>query len=318
MSESNKISVVIPAYNAAEFILESINSVLLQSVPVHEIIVVDDGSTDNTFALCNKLAKNEPTLKLISQQNQGVSSARNKGINCAEGNWVAFLDSDDIWLPKKIELQLNLLKYYPEIKMILTDELLFADDQIISQSVYLNTSFASQLPTQPGPIDKIMTFLLTESFVSTSSVLVNKKLLVKSGLFNTNISICEDRELWIKLANNAKVGLVPEVLVRKRQFHGNNLSSLPQIKWAKTLFKLLSELEADVNQKLISENSKPKKIFANNYFILANIFWYNDDLKMAEKAFKKSFTRGKITSIYKLILCLLGANFITLLRRLKT
>ena len=112
------ISVVIPAYNSAVFLPDCINSIRQQSVPLHEIIVVDDGSSDNTGAVVKTLGGN---IIYIKQENQGPAAARNHGIQQATGDWIAFLDADDQWIPNKIELQLNCLGKHPELQLIAGD-----------------------------------------------------------------------------------------------------------------------------------------------------------------------------------------------------
>ncbi|MHC5139531.1 MAG: glycosyltransferase family 2 protein, partial [Planctomycetota bacterium] len=106
MTETEKltISAVIPAYNAAKYIARSIDSVLAQTHPVDEIVIVDDGSTDNTAAIIKDYGDK---VRYIHQPNAGVSAARNTGIEAATGNWIAFLDADDEWLPEKIKRQVE-------------------------------------------------------------------------------------------------------------------------------------------------------------------------------------------------------------------
>jgi len=112
----SKVSVVIPTYNRAKLIVNAIESVLAQTHPVREIIVVDDGSTDNTAQVLERYLGAQPRLREIvryfSQPNQGQSVARNKGVKEASGEWIAFLDSDDQWRPEKLELQLSALRKF--------------------------------------------------------------------------------------------------------------------------------------------------------------------------------------------------------------
>ena len=119
-NHQNSISVVIPVFNRKQLIERSINSVINQTYPPDEIIVIDDGSIDGTYDL---IKKNYPQVILIHQENKGVSAARNVGITIAKGKWIAFLDSDDEWFPEKLEEQINYLKINNSYKICHTDEI---------------------------------------------------------------------------------------------------------------------------------------------------------------------------------------------------
>ena len=126
--ENPKISVIIPAYNARKFIGEAIESVLNQTFPAHEIIVVDDGSTDGTEEFVKNLFKDK--VRLIQQENKGMGAARNAGIQVATGNIFQFLDADDLLLPNKFEIQLDFWRRNPEFDIVYCDHLYFAGERI--------------------------------------------------------------------------------------------------------------------------------------------------------------------------------------------
>ena len=112
------ISVIIPAYNAQDFIQKALDSVLAQSYSHYEVLIVNDGSTDNTEALVKTY--HDPRVKLISQSNGGLSNARNTGIKNAKGNYLAFLDADDYWIAEKLEKQIEILRRHPEVSFCST------------------------------------------------------------------------------------------------------------------------------------------------------------------------------------------------------
>lgn len=130
--ENQKVSVIIPTYNLARYINETVDSVLGQTYKNYEIIIVDDGSTDNTK---EALSEYGGKITYIFQENQGVSAARNKGIKEAKGEYIAFLDADDLWLKDKLELQIGLMNSNPEVAMIFTDGESFNEEGLIKASL---------------------------------------------------------------------------------------------------------------------------------------------------------------------------------------
>jgi len=127
----NTVSVIIPSYNRAVYLERALHSVLGQTCPADEIIVVDDGSTDNTRKIITGLCQ---SIQYCYQDNKGVSAARNKGIQQANGQWLAFLDSDDEWLPAKLEKQLAVARQHPSNHIIHTDEIWIRNGKRVNQS----------------------------------------------------------------------------------------------------------------------------------------------------------------------------------------
>ena len=134
-SSRHEISVVIPTYNRSLFLPKALDSVYNQTYPAFEVIVVDDGSSDNTLP---KLSLHFPQVTWVSQSNHGVSHARNQGIQKARGEWIAFLDSDDIWHPQKLERQIDFLKKNPGLSMCHTDEEWIRNGQKVKTPSYLD------------------------------------------------------------------------------------------------------------------------------------------------------------------------------------
>jgi glycosyltransferase involved in cell wall biosynthesis len=128
-----KFSIIIPAYNRFDMVQKAINSVLLQTYPHYELIVVDDGSTDDTYKISNIF---KDKIKLIKQENLGVSAARNKGIEISSHEYIAFLDSDDIWLPEKLQEHVNFIQENPQIKIHQTAEKWIRNGRQVSPAKY--------------------------------------------------------------------------------------------------------------------------------------------------------------------------------------
>lgn len=205
-----KISVVIPAYNRVNTLARAIESVLNQTYPVEEIIVVDDGSTDAT----SEVAKVYPDVLLLRQKNMGVSSARNNGIMMASSEWIAFLDSDDTWHPEKIARQAALHKKKPKLKISYTDEQWIRDGKVMA----LPKKYAKNS-------GKIFEKSLSYCNIAPSSVLVHKSILEEAGLFDESLEVCEDYDLWLRILSNYEIGLVNEKLIIKYGGHDDQLSS---------------------------------------------------------------------------------------------
>jgi len=190
------VSVVIPAYNAAKYIGATINSVLTQNFPQYEIIVVNDGSLD-TPELERALRPYSAKIRYVQQKNGGPSNARNTGIRLAQGKYVAFLDSDDIWLPQHLANQVGFLQRDPSLGLVYANALQIEDDQAIA------LAFDRVAQCQPVIFDSLLREKCT---VNTSSAVVLRKAVLEAGLFDEQFKRCEDFDLWLRLAH-AGVGM---------------------------------------------------------------------------------------------------------------
>jgi len=205
-----RVTVVIPTYNRGPMVREAIESVLGQTYPSFELIVVDDGSTDDTMA---QLGKYRSRLRLFSQARKGVSAARNVGAGQARGSLLAFLDSDDLWRPTKLAFQTDFMELHPEIAVCQTEEVW------IRNGVRVNPRAIHRKPD--GDI-----FLpsLDLCLVSPSAVMMRRDLFMALGGFDEALPVCEDYDLWLRIAIDHQVALIPEPLVIKRGGHADQLS----------------------------------------------------------------------------------------------
>jgi glycosyltransferase involved in cell wall biosynthesis len=209
------VSVVIPAYNSEPFIAEAIESVLAQTVAAHEIIVVDDGSTDRTADVLQPFGSR---VRLLRQANQGPSAARNRGASVASGAWLAFIDADDTWLPTKLQRQLETASAQ-DVKMVYTDRFNVGDKGV--------------LPDVQSTIQRLyrgdvfLDLLLEGNHISLSSVIVDTALFRALGGFAEHIRSGEDWDLWIRLAEHHRIAVVDEPLLRYR-FHASMSSGAPR------------------------------------------------------------------------------------------
>ena len=206
----NNISVVIPNYNRSDLIGRAINSVLSQTLPAREVIVVDDGSTDSSREF---ISANYPDVTLLTQENKGVSSSRNRGIRQASGDWIALLDSDDEWQPEKLERQYDAWKAQPQYKIIHTNESWIRNGEPLRQ-LKKHQKFGGYIYSHCLPL----------CVMSPSSIIVHKDIFLQLGLFNENYPVCEDYDMWLRICASYPVLFLDEELIIKYGGHEDQLS----------------------------------------------------------------------------------------------
>jgi glycosyltransferase involved in cell wall biosynthesis len=207
------ISVIIPTYNRCWILKEAIDSVLSQKFTDFELIVVDDGSNDGTAAL---LSAYGAQITIFHQENRGVSAARNVGILIAKGKYIAFLDSDDIWMPEKLSCQVEFFQSDTQAGICQTDEIW------IRNNVRVNPKNRHKKPS-----GMIFEPSLQLCLVSPSAVMIKKSLFDEIGLFNEAFPACEDYDLWLRIALYHPIYLIDRRLVVKRGGHDDQLSRNP-------------------------------------------------------------------------------------------
>ena len=207
-----KISVIIPTYNRKKTLARAIQSVKNQSLSPFEILIIDDGSNDGTEGW---VKENFQNIKYIYQNNHGVSSARNIGIENAYGDWVAFLDSDDEWLPNKLYKQVKAIDSNPEVKFFHTNEIW------IRNGVRVN-----QMKKHKKYGGYIFEKCLDICRVSPSSVLIKKEVLDNIGVFDESLRVCEDYDLWLRITSKYPVVFLDEPLIYKYGGHADQLSKV--------------------------------------------------------------------------------------------
>jgi len=205
-----KVSVIIPTFNRFSLISRAIDSVLNQTIKPFEIIVVDDGSSDNTSTF---IKNNYKSVKLIKQNNLGVSKARNVGIKNSSGDWIALLDSDDEWEKNKLEVQIKSLSEYDYYSVCHTNEIW------IRNGIRVNQKKRHQ--KYGGDIfDKCLDICR----ISPSSIIFKKNIINEVGWFDEGLSICEDYDLWLRITANFKILFIDKPLVIKYGGHSDQLS----------------------------------------------------------------------------------------------
>jgi glycosyltransferase involved in cell wall biosynthesis len=207
------VAVVIPVRDRATMLADAIASVAAQTMGDHALVVVDDGSRDASAAVAAAaLASARLPGRVLRQPPRGVAAARNAGAAALDSRWVAFLDSDDLWLPRKLERQMAWLAAHPGYRLAQTEE------RWVDRGRHRNPRACHRKEERLFPRG------LERCLVSPSAVVIARDLWEGSGGFDVSFPVCEDYELWLRLALREPVGLVPETLVVKRGGHADQLS----------------------------------------------------------------------------------------------
>lgn len=233
MTAMSIVSVIIPTFNCADYLSDAVESVLAQTLNAHEIIVVDDGSTDPTQELVQKWGGR---VLYFRQPHSGVAAARNRGIEAATGEFIAFLDADDLWEPEKLARQLHFFQSEPGVAACFTNFVHFGPHgsrnafdsphsslsrlrkRKVGQAAYVisdPTLFLDQLPPSSIPC-------------LTSTLVVRRQCFEKVGRFDERLKVFEDAQMWSRLARYFTFGYIDEVLVRRRLRNESITASLPE------------------------------------------------------------------------------------------
>lgn len=223
MSSPGLVSVVMPAYNRAAYIREAIESILAQTAGRHEIIVIDDGSTDDTAAVARACG---PAVAVHSQPNQGIGAAINHGLRLATGEWLAFLDSDDLWTPSKTADQLAWLAAQPGVDLVFGHCEEFVSPEIPIGQISLGTRAGGSRPTQ-----------------TYCTLLARRETFMRIGGFDEKLVLGHFID-WLARAKALGLsdGMVPETVLRRR-IHGNNITMKRRADYADYLKVLKSHLD---------------------------------------------------------------------------
>ncbi len=199
------VSIVVPTYNCAAFLPSSIGSILAQTYDSYEIIVINDGSTDNTSEVLQPFMQKIRYIQL--EQNRGGAAARNIGIRSARGKYIAFFDADDLWLPEKLQTDIGYFNRYPDVSMVCSRHINMDE----------HGKVFDEAPGKQLPSGNVFSQLFSEqNFVITSSVTVRKEVFEAVGVFDEELVNCQDWDLWLRIAFHFKVAGINKPLVKYR------------------------------------------------------------------------------------------------------
>jgi GT2 family glycosyltransferase len=249
------ISVIVPVYNAERTILETIRAVQQQTFLDLELIVINDGSTDRSLELLNTV--NDPRLRVFSYPNGGVSVARNRGITHASGDFLAFLDHDDLWTPDKLELQLAALQQHPEAGVA------------YSWTYYMDEKGESFYPDNPVFFegDVYSQFLVDNFIASGSNCLIRKQAVESVGEFDPSLPGCDDWDYWLRLARHWYFVVVPKRQIFFRQSLGSQSSKVEMMER-----NSLKVIEKAFQAAPLEMQSLKNRSLANTYRYLAQMY----------------------------------------------
>jgi len=212
MNDNSLVSVVCPAYNCGQFMIPALESVFSQSYRPIEVIVVDDGSTDST----PELVQGYREVRYLRQVNRGPSAARNSGIRAARGEYVAFLDLDDLWFPEKLSQQVAILGSCPDSGLCFADMRLFSEGAGEESTMFQKYKLTVDYFGHEHVVTNAIAKLVAMNFIPTSSVVARKTALAQAGGFDEKFRKAEDWDMWLRIALNHPIVYSPHLLTLKR------------------------------------------------------------------------------------------------------
>jgi glycosyltransferase involved in cell wall biosynthesis len=284
-----EVSVVVPAYNAARFVASAIESVLAQTYDDYEILVVDDGSTDDTREVVNQYKSAK--IRYIAQKNAGVAVARNTGMAEGRGRWVAFLDADDTWFPTKLERQMHALRADSSARVC------------YSAFTVVDASLAPIGVRRSARVGTALEDLLLRGNIvgSICTVLCDREMILSTGGFDPRLSQCADWEMWVRLAARTEFVYVDESLVTYRQ-HDSNMSRNAGLLETDSLLVLESGFGLPALPEPIRK--RRREAYARNYTVLAGTYFqarrYLDFLRTAAQAVLRQPSQARYFMQYPL------------------
>lgn len=247
---SQLVSVIIPTYNRSAVIFRAIDSVFAQTYKNFELIIVDDGSTDETREHLRELIDSNK-IKYLKQENLGVSSARNLGVLNSKGSLITFLDSDDEWLPHKLQDQINYFIKNPHLKIVYGEEQWIRNGKRVNQKAIHKKSGGW-----------IFSSCIQQCLIAPSSVMLTRILFNEMGGFDESFVVCEDYDLWLKISSTNEIGFITTPLIVKHGGHDDQLSKkyFAMDFWRlKSMFNILQTRELNPSDKLILIESMKKR-----------------------------------------------------------
>jgi glycosyltransferase involved in cell wall biosynthesis len=314
------VTVVIPTYNNARYLGETVESVLSQQFDQLEIIVVDDGSTDNTAEVVK--AFDPKRVLYVCQANSGAPAGpRNQGIRLARGRYIALLDSDDVWLPRKIERAVDMLAREGQLGLVFTDFVKFEEGRGQYPGTFLDTyAYFHGLPKrQVGEGQYVIQSnvaydgLMSENYIGTSGVVMPKDVFNNVGLFDETLRGPEDFDMWLRVSSHYDIGFIDMVGHRYRVWTGS-ITSGGDGKLIPHQMKVLRKQLAGIHTAGMEK--KIRKKLASQLWALGYFHQTHGEMGLARQHYLLSLREAQSLRAWKgLCLTILGAGFVQMLKR---
>lgn len=301
-----RVSVIIPTYNSPRFLIEALESVINQTYRDLEVIIVDDGSTDNTPVVLLPYLEKHKNIRCIYQENKGTAAARNTGIKSSSGEYIAFLDHDDIWLPLKSELQVRVLDENPLVGLVYCRFHYFYEGEGILAESHDREWRRGELFEQ----------FLERNYIPTASlVMVRRSCFDKAGDFDESLSIVDDYDFYIRIARNYKIEYVDRSLVYWRR-HVHSASKVTE----KLIHNRIAMREKILKNQILNDwqRSIVSQLLKRDYFALGYFLLSSYQEKKASKFFRKSLGHKPLLSMIYLICSYLPVSVYKFIRKCKS
>lgn len=285
MDQSKLVSVIIPCYNAENYIAETVNSVLTQTYKNLELIIVNDGSKDGSLEVIKKF-NHDKRLIIVDQENQGVNHARNNGYAVAKGDYMCFLDADDVWVPeKRLQIHVDYMNAHPDVGLV------HNDIQMVDQN---------SVPT--GQIDKgkegwlLDDLLLWDSccIPTPSATTLRRGVIEKAGEFDPLYANASDQEFYFRVAKHFKIGRIPQFLTNYRMHDNNMRANMKRME-----FDHVHAYRKSDEGGLFKSTLFKFRCFSNMYMILAFNFWVHGGNKLKALKYMSLSLLNNPFNIYK-------------------
>ncbi len=269
-----KVSIIIPTYNRQSYLSGVIKSVLDQTFDDFEVVLIDDGSTDQTKEVVEKYINTQPDkIKYFYQGNKGPSAARNNGIKQASGEYIAFLDDDDEWLPDKLKYQIDGFSQNQNIGLVYTDYYIIVEGSSAPHIHHCEEFNRARFETM----------FYIKNLISTPTIMVRKKCFEKAGLFDENLDVAEDWDMWLRLFRRYDFLRIPQPLVKV------NVNAISQSSDGdKNLANDLKFLDKIFSEPGIKSKALKAKSYSYRYYKAAIAYRENGNIKKMRNAILKS------------------------------
>jgi len=283
-----EVSVIIPTYQSCKFIRAAIESIFAQTYKNYEIIVVDGGSNDGTLEILNSYGNK---IRVITQNDKGISNARNIGILASKGEYIAFLDSDDLWLPDKLEVQVKFLDEKPSTIGLTYSDTFFFPEKDIGKFVDIRLKNKRAFQIGKPHRGKILKELFKQNFIPASTVVVRKLCFKKVGLFDESLTISEDKDMWMRIAESFEIDYQNEVLAKIRLHadsacHDQKRLYLGHVALNQKILKKMPYLLRDLGLKSFN------KYYYRPYLYLGIFYLLGNNTKNAKDQIRKYIVQG--------------------------